>query len=174
MRIVLDEKLPRPLRRVFGPEHQVATVQELGLAGTSNDALLAQLEGGFDVFVTADKNLRYQQNLAGRTLAIVELPTNRLPALKGMSAELASAVPSATPGSYLQVTSPRRPPRTARPLDGRAVGCLGRELIRPPRSGGRPGRPREPSGLRAGLYSRGRGDRWGTVGSGDGGRGSAR
>jgi hypothetical protein len=60
MRIVLDENLPRPLRRVFGPEHQVTTVQELGLAGTSNGDLLAKLEGGHDVFVTAGKNLRYQ------------------------------------------------------------------------------------------------------------------
>ncbi len=103
MRIVLDENLPRPLRRAFGPEHQVATVQELGLAGTSNGALLARLEGGFDVFVTADKNLRYQQNLAGRTLAIVELPTNRLLTLKTMT------VASAKPGSYLQVPVPEAP-----------------------------------------------------------------
>ncbi len=82
MRIVLDENLPRPLVRIFGPGHQVFTVQDLGLAGTANGALLAQLEGGYDVFVTADKNLRYQQNLAGRSLAIVELPTNRLSILR--------------------------------------------------------------------------------------------
>ena len=92
MRIVLDENLPRPLLRIFGPVHQVVTVQDLGLAGTANGALLAQLEGGYDVFVTADKNLRYQQNLAGRSLAIVELPTNRLSILKAMTAEIASAV----------------------------------------------------------------------------------
>ena len=79
MRIVLDENLPRPLMRIFGPGRQVVTVQELGLAGVANGALLAQLEGDHDVFVTADKNLRYQQNLAGRGMAIVELPTNRLP-----------------------------------------------------------------------------------------------
>ena len=106
MRIVLDEDLPRPLRRIFDPEHQVATVQELGLAGTSNGALLAQLEGGFDDFVTADKNLRYQQNLAGRTLAIVELPINRLLSLKAMSAEIIAAVASATPAPNHQVLLP--------------------------------------------------------------------
>jgi hypothetical protein len=93
----------------LGLEHQVATVQELGLAGTSNGALLARLEGGCDVFVTADKSLRYQQNLAGRTLAIVELPTNRLLTLKAMSAEILAAVGSATPGSYFQVTMPAPP-----------------------------------------------------------------
>jgi len=109
MRIVLDENLPRPLVRIFGPSHQVVTVQDLGLAGTANGALLAQLEGNHDVFVTADKNLRYQQNLAGRSLAIVELPTNRLPILKAMTAEITSAVTSAPPGSYIQVAPPAPP-----------------------------------------------------------------
>jgi hypothetical protein len=108
MRIVLDENLPRPLRRIFGPEDQVITVQELGLAGTSNGELLAKLEGDHDVFLTADKNLRYQQNLSGRTLAIVELPTNRLPLLTAISAEISVAVMSATPGSYIQVAFPEQ------------------------------------------------------------------
>jgi hypothetical protein len=89
IRIVLDENLPRPLRRAFGPEDQVVTVQDLGLAGISNGDLLAKLEGEHDVFVTADQNLRYQQNLAGWTLAIVELPTNRWPALNALSNEVA-------------------------------------------------------------------------------------
>ena len=109
MRIVLDENLPRPLVHIFGPSHQVATVQDLGLAGTANGALLAQLEGNHDVFVTADKNLRYQQNLVGRSLAIVELPTNRLPVLRTMVAQIASAVTSAAPGSFIQVAMPTPP-----------------------------------------------------------------
>ena len=109
MRIVLDENLPRPLTRIFGPDHKVVTVQDLGLAGTANGALIARLEGNCDVFVTADKNLRYQQNLSGRTLAIVELPTNRLPRLKLMTAEIEATVTSAAPGSYLQVAPPSRP-----------------------------------------------------------------
>lgn len=109
MRIVLDENLPRPLVRTFGPGHQVATVQDLGLAGTANGSLLAQLEGNHDVLVTADQNLRYQQNLTGRTLAIVELPTNRLPILKTMTAEIVWAVSSATPGSYTRVVPPTPP-----------------------------------------------------------------
>ena len=104
MRIVLDENLPRPLSRIFNPIHQVATVQELGRAGTANGGVLAQLEGNHDVFVTADKNLRYQQNLVVRRLAIVELPSNRLPILKTMTAEIVSAVTSAVSGSYTQVT----------------------------------------------------------------------
>ena len=103
MRIVLDENLPRALTRIFAPAHYVTTVQRLGLAGIAYGALLARLEGNHDVFVTADKNLRYQQNLARRRLAIVELPTNRLPVLRSMTAEIASTVMSASPGSYQRI-----------------------------------------------------------------------
>ena len=103
MRIVLDENLPRPLQRAFAAVHVVSTVQELGFAGLTNGALLAQLEGRCDVFVTADKNLRYQQNLAGRSLAIVEVSTNRLSLLLPVIDRLVTAVESATPGVYIQV-----------------------------------------------------------------------
>ena len=109
MRIVLDENVPRPLMRIFGPGHQVATVQDLGLTGADNGALIALLEGNHEVFVTSDKSLRYQQNLAGRTLAIVELPTNRLRILKTIMVEIAAAVTAASPGTYIQVALPPPP-----------------------------------------------------------------
>ena len=104
MRIVLDENLPRPLKRAFTPVHVVTTVQELGFAGLTNGLLLAQLEGKHDVFVTADKNLRYQQNLTGRTIAIVELSTNRLSLLLTMIDQLVKTVESATARAYIQVS----------------------------------------------------------------------
>lgn len=103
MRIILDENLPRPLKTIF-PGHTVTTVQEEGLAGTVNGALLAKLEGNFDVFITADKNLRYQQNLAARKLAIVELPTNRLPLLRPLFPRIAAAIESIAPSTYVQIT----------------------------------------------------------------------
>jgi hypothetical protein len=106
MRIVLDENLPRPIQFIFGPDHQVTTVQELGFSGMANGELLARLEGHCDVFVTSDKNLRYQQNLTGRTLAIVELPTNRLPLLQPRFAEIAMAVITAASGSYVKFAAP--------------------------------------------------------------------
>ena len=102
MRIILDENLPKPLSRIF-PGHTVTTVQEQGLGGTVNGALLARLEGASDVFLTADKNLRYQQNLSGRTLAIVELPTNRLPLLRPLFLRIAAALESVTPSAYVQI-----------------------------------------------------------------------
>ena len=104
MRIVLDENMPRPLKRAFAAVHVVTTVQELGFAGLTNGELIAQLEGRCDVFVTADSNLRYQQNLTGRTLAIVEVSTNRLPLLLSMLVRLVAAVESATPRGYFQVS----------------------------------------------------------------------
>lgn len=102
MRIVLDENLPKPLSRIF-VGHSVSTVQELGLAGLTNGVLLARLEGASDLFTTADKNLRYQQNLSGRNLAIIELPTNRLPLLRPLFPRIVAAVQSVTPSIYLQI-----------------------------------------------------------------------
>ena len=82
---------------------QVTTVQQAGFSGLKNGALLAALEGAFEVFVTADKNLRYQQNLAGRTLTIVELPTNRWPLLRPLKAKILGAIDSSKPSSYVTV-----------------------------------------------------------------------
>ena len=102
MRILLDENPPKPLTQSFRG-HSATMVQEQGLAGTRNGALLARLEGVFDTFLTADKNLRYQQNLAGRKVAIVELPTNRLPLLRPMFLRIAAAVDASRPGDYIQL-----------------------------------------------------------------------
>jgi len=109
MQIVFDENLPRPLSRNFDPQDQVSTVHDLGLTGIANGALLAQVEGNYDVFVIADKSIRYQQNLAGRNLAIVELPTNRLPVLQSMKAEILGAITAAKPSSYTQLDWPNTP-----------------------------------------------------------------
>ena len=103
MMIILDENLPKPLKGIF-PNHTVTTVQEEGLAGTVNGALLARLEGAFEVFITADKNLRYQQNLSNRKLAILELPTNRLPLLRPLFPRIAAAVDTMIPSAYVQLT----------------------------------------------------------------------
>jgi hypothetical protein len=91
--------VPSPLRQ-FLLGHEVLTVQELGWTGISNGSLVARVDGNFDVLILADKNLRYQQNLAHRRVALIELPTNRWPAVKAMAARIATAVQQALPGSY--------------------------------------------------------------------------
>ena len=103
MKVILDENLPKPLKGIFSSQ-SVTTVQEQGLAGTLNGALLARLDGLFDVFITADKNLRYQQNLRDRALAILEFPTNRLAVLRPMAHRITAAVDAIRPGEYMQLS----------------------------------------------------------------------
>ena len=78
MRILLDESVPRLLKLRL-PQLDISTVQEMGWAGVRNGELLQRAEERFDVFATADQNLRFQQNLSGRKLAILVLPGNQVP-----------------------------------------------------------------------------------------------
>lgn len=102
MKILLDENVPAPLRQFF-PDDQVVTVQELGWSGIENGELISRAEVEFDVLILADKNLRYQQNLTGRGIALVELPTNRWPVLEPLGVQIANAVHNAGMGSYVIV-----------------------------------------------------------------------
>jgi hypothetical protein len=104
VKIILDENLPKGLARLLAPR-RVTTVQEEGYAGYKNGRLIAELEGVFDIFITADKNLRYQQNLSGRHLAIIELPTNRWPLLRLLQMQIEKEIGLAQPGDYLIVVS---------------------------------------------------------------------
>lgn len=78
MRILLDEQLPRPLaRQLVG--HQVRTVQQQGWAGIGNGELLRRaVADGFEIFVTADRNLLFQQNLATSTLGVIVLAARNI------------------------------------------------------------------------------------------------
>lgn len=103
MTIVLDENLPHGLLGLLAPR-LATTVQQAGHAGMKNGQLLAALEGVFDILITADKNLRYQQNLVGRKLAIIELPTNRWPLLRPLHARILEAVDACEPASYVVIS----------------------------------------------------------------------
>src|SRR5436190_16824912 len=89
MRILLDESLPRRLRTAF-PGHEVATVAEVGWCGRQNGELLQLAAAGFDLFVTADQNLQYQENLSSLPLSVAVLAAanNRLEALLPLVAQL--------------------------------------------------------------------------------------
>lgn len=83
------------------------TVQQVGWAGARNGDLLREAEGRFDLFLTADKNLRYQQNLKGRRLAILVLPSNRLNVLRKMVADIRTAIAAVIagkPDQYFELT----------------------------------------------------------------------
>ncbi len=90
MRLLLDESLPRGLKTHFAG-HDVATVPDKGWAGLSNGELLRRAEQEFDVFVTADQNLEYQQHLRGFDLGVVILC-----AVRTRIEDLLPLVPTAT------------------------------------------------------------------------------
>ena len=102
MKILLDESLPRYLKQPLG-NHQVFTVQEMGWTGIKNGELLAKANAEFDVMLTADKNLRYQQNLSGLTLAVVVFPSNRLSVVKALVTRLETRLPSLERGAVVEL-----------------------------------------------------------------------
>ena len=106
MRILFDHVTPRGIAR-FLPNHIVTSAKDRGWNTLTNGDLLAEAEGaGFDVLVTADKNMRYQQNLTARRIALVVLSTPQWPRVRLHAGKIAAAVNSATPGSYTEVEIP--------------------------------------------------------------------
>jgi hypothetical protein len=102
MRIIFDQGTPEPLRRGLSG-HTVVTAFELGWSGLANGDLLREAEAQFDVLITTDQNLRYQQNLSGRRLAILVLPTTSWPEIKEHQAEIVAAVNSVKAGEYREL-----------------------------------------------------------------------
>ena len=95
--------MPRALK-VYLSAYEVTTVQEQGWAGIKNGELMTKIDGVFDVFITSDKNLKYQQNLTERTIAIIELPTNRLKLLETITDKIVAEVESISLGMYVQIS----------------------------------------------------------------------
>ena len=105
MRILFDQGTPAPLRQALAG-HAVSTAYEMGWATLTNGELLDAAEGLFDVFVTTDQNLRYQQNLSGRSLAILVLPFASWPKLQSHEPKILSAIEAMTAGSYVELSLP--------------------------------------------------------------------
>ena len=106
MLILFDHVTPRGIAR-FLPGHTVTKAKERGWDTLTNGNLLAEAErAGFDVLLTADKNMRYQQNLAGRRIALMVLSTPQWPRVRLHMDTIAAAVNAATPGSYVEVEIP--------------------------------------------------------------------
>ena len=105
MKVLLDECIPRRLKDAL-PDHECQTVPEAGLAGQKNGLLLSLAEdAGFDLFLTMDKGLQYQQNLAGRSIAIliVQARSNRLEDLLQHLEACRSIMTSIQPGEVRRV-----------------------------------------------------------------------
>lgn len=100
MRILFDQGTPVNLRPYL-QGHTIKTANEQGWSILSNGELLQAAEsGGFDLLLTTDQNLIYQQNLTNRKIAVVALGKNRWSLIEPMLPKISEAVNKATPGSY--------------------------------------------------------------------------
>lgn len=106
MLIIFDQATPVPIRPYL-ERHTVRTAAQQGWDKLSNGELLSAAEqAGFDILVTTDKNMRYQQNLANRKIAIVVLGQQQWPQLQPHVQRVIEAVNAAKPGSYVEVEMP--------------------------------------------------------------------
>lgn len=104
MRLLLDECLPRKLKRSLAG-HEVRTVAEAGWAGKKNGELLRLAEGRFDVFVTVDRNLGFQQALERLKFAVIVLVavSNSIEELEPLMTEVLRVLPDLRPGQVVRV-----------------------------------------------------------------------
>ena len=115
MRILIDECLPTRCRTWF-PGQAVETVEFRGWKGVLNGALLARaVAAGFEVLLTADRQMVRQHDFSKLPLAVVVTPGNRLSILNGLKDTIIAAVEQATPGDYVEVPGPLAADET---LDG--------------------------------------------------------
>ena len=105
MRILLDECMPKRLKRVF-PSHQVRTVTEMGWSGKKNGVLLQLMnQNGFEVLLTVDQSLRHQQNLqaAGVAIVVMVAASNSFPDLQPLVPGVEQALTTIQPGDVIEV-----------------------------------------------------------------------
>ena len=107
MRVLLDENIDWRLRRGFDPEHEVATVKYRGWSGRKNGDLLRAAAAEFDVFITLDSNIEYQQDVASLELAVVVIRTasSDLIDIEPLLPALHALLPSVQLGRAYVVTS---------------------------------------------------------------------
>ena len=106
MLVLFDNGTPAPLRNLL-KDHVVVEAIERGWDKLANGELIAAAEAaGFEILLTTDKNMRYQQNLARRKIAFVVLGNQQWPVLRRYVERVVAAVNAATPGSYTEVDVP--------------------------------------------------------------------
>ena len=105
MRILFDECVPWPMHRLL-TGHSCTSVPTQEWSGIKNGELLQRAEGEFDLFITSDQNIRYQQNLAGRLIAILELSTNDLRRIHAAGALIEKAIEKIQPADFQHLEIP--------------------------------------------------------------------
>ena len=102
MKILLDEYVPWPLRRLLAG-HQCVSAQQRGWGGIKNGDLIRLAEAEFDLFITTDQNILYQQNLAGQRLPILQLSTNDLHRIEVAASQIQAAVAAIKPSPFVKL-----------------------------------------------------------------------
>lgn len=102
MKIIIDECVPHILKRRL-LERGTKTVQEMGWAGVKNGELLKLVEAEFEVFITSDKNLRYQQNLQNRKMAILLLQSSQVPVVVSLLPQIDEALGEIKQGDFVEL-----------------------------------------------------------------------
>ena len=105
VKILLDECVPLPLRKLL-VGHECYSAQQMGWKSIRNSELLALAEAQFDLFITSDQGLAYQQNLRGRRIAILQLSTNKLRAIQAAAAQVRSAIETMSPAEFRRLEIP--------------------------------------------------------------------
>lgn len=105
-RVLFDENMPRKLRRDL-PEFNIRTAQEEGWSAFKNGALLQRAAAAFDVLVTIDQRMRYQQNIAPLPIGVVviEIPDTRITFLRALIRQIREAIERVGRGEVIVVTT---------------------------------------------------------------------
>ena len=108
MKILFDNGTPKPIARSLAG-HEIAYARRIGWHEMENGELIQQAEeAGYEVLLSTDKSIRYQQNLTGRKIALVILGNQQWPVVRLYLDRIAAAVNASTPGSYAEVEIPFR------------------------------------------------------------------
>jgi predicted nuclease of predicted toxin-antitoxin system len=103
MNLLFDQGTPVPLKRHLS-SHRIETAAERGWSELSNGDLMDEAEAaGFEALITTDQNLRYQQNLTGRAIAILVLTTTSWPRIQSRLSDVQTAIDALAPGDYAEV-----------------------------------------------------------------------
>ncbi|MBL8545268.1 MAG: hypothetical protein JNL81_02325 [Hyphomonadaceae bacterium] len=106
MKVLFDQGTPAPLRKALSTHH-VTTAFECGWDELENGELLSAAEAdGYEVFVTTDQNLRYQQNLETRRIAIVVISTTNWPRIRAYADLVTDALKGIVPGAFVEIAIP--------------------------------------------------------------------
>jgi hypothetical protein len=105
VKVLLDHCVPRPLLKHL-QGFDVKTARAMRWDELDNGFLIAQAEAAFDVMITADQNIRYQQTLASRKLALIILPTNYTPTVIALIPQIRAALEVIQPGGWIEIAMP--------------------------------------------------------------------